>query len=67
MTDTRFNDIVNRMTNYERNQWAKAKYPGLRHKEIKKLEPYADAAIRKLDGKVLILAGPDAGEHPKHA
>lgn len=28
-----FNTVVNIMTNHERNQWARKKYPGLREKD----------------------------------
>ena len=50
-----FNALVNKMTNHERNLWARAGYPGLLHKEIKKLLPYADAAERRLTGKWITL------------
>ena len=43
-----FNMLVDKMTNHERNLWARAGYPGLRGKEIDKLEPYAHAARRRI-------------------
>lgn len=33
-----FQQAVNRMTNWQRSQWARAGYPGLRDEDIKKLE-----------------------------
>lgn len=43
-----FRAVVEKMTNHERNLWARAGYPGLKHKETEKLKPYAAAAIRRL-------------------
>ena len=45
-----FNDLVNKMTNHERNLWAKDKYPGLRRKDVKLLlpKPYAKAAENRI-------------------
>ncbi len=51
----KFNDLVNKMTNHERNQWARAGYPGLQRKEVKKLLPFAQAAERRLTGKYIVL------------
>ena len=42
-----FEQVVNKMTNHERNQWARAGYPGLRKKDIVMLVPYASAAIHQ--------------------
>ncbi len=50
-----FQKLVNKMTNYERNQWARAGYPGLRPEQIDKLMPYAQAAHRRLTGTYLVL------------
>lgn len=44
-----FQRVVNKMTNRERHQWARAKYPGLCKIEIDKLLPYAQAAQRRLE------------------
>lgn len=30
---TKFNTVVNAMSNHQRNQWARAGYPGLRRKD----------------------------------
>lgn len=38
----RFNDIVAKLTNWQRNQWAKAGYPGLRRKDVSKVELYLE-------------------------
>lgn len=43
-----FNEIVNKMTNHERNHWARAGYLGLRSKRLEKLRPHAGAAIRRI-------------------
>ena len=50
-----FNDLVNKMTNYERNQWARAGYPGLRRKDVEELRPHARAAHRRLTGEWLVF------------
>jgi hypothetical protein len=41
-TWTPFELAVNKMTNWQRSQWAKAKYPGLAHKEVEKLKPFLE-------------------------
>lgn len=43
-----FDDLVEKMTNHERSIWAKAGYPGLRQKDVKRLMPYAQAAQRRI-------------------
>lgn len=53
--EIRFDALVNKMTNHERHQWAKAGYPGLRGRVSDKLGSYADAAARRLDGVGLML------------
>ena len=35
-----FNVLVNTMSNWQRNRWAKAGYPGLRQKDIKPLDKF---------------------------
>jgi hypothetical protein len=35
-----FKDIVNKLTNWQRNQWARDGYPGLHKEEIKKIIGY---------------------------
>ena len=50
-----FNDLVNKMTNHERNQWARAGYPGLRRKDVEELRPHARAAHRRLTGEWLVF------------
>lgn len=59
----RFATLVNKMTNSERNGWARAGYPGLRNKEVDELLPYAQAAQRRLDGTFLSLS--DGRVYPK--
>ena len=44
----KFAALVGKMTNHERNTWARAGYPGLRNKEVAELLPYAQAAHRRL-------------------
>lgn len=39
-----FQAIVNTMTNWERNRWARAGYPGLREKDVQAVYPYAGRA-----------------------
>ena len=34
--------LVSAMTNWQRNQWAKAGYPGLRAKQPKAVKPFLD-------------------------
>lgn len=43
-----FQAAVNKMTNHERNIWARSGYPGLKETDIEKLRPFAAAAIRGL-------------------
>lgn len=43
-----FGEIVEAMTNHERNQWARAGYPGLKQRSIDVLRPHAQAAERRL-------------------
>ncbi len=38
-----FQRLVNRMTAWQRKQWAKHGYPGLQGNDVKKLEPYLTA------------------------
>ena len=45
-----FGDLVEKMTNHERNLWARAGYPGLKDKSTKALMPYARAARRRFAG-----------------
>ena len=42
--------VVNRLTNWQRNQWARAKYPGLRERNPKKVEPFA-GLVRAFGGR----------------
>lgn len=35
-----FNKLVNSMSNHKRNKWARAGYPGLRHKDPKPLSKF---------------------------
>jgi hypothetical protein len=35
-----FKEIVNRLSNWQRNQWARDGYPGLRHEDVRLLDPY---------------------------
>ncbi len=35
-----FHSMVNRLTNWQRSQWAKKGYPGLGRKDAKKVEPF---------------------------
>jgi len=44
-----FEEIVQKMTNRERNAWARAGYPGLAKRDVKLLKPHARAAILRLD------------------
>lgn len=46
--ERRFAALVDKMTNHERNTWAKAGYPGLRKKELAELLPFARAAMERL-------------------
>lgn len=39
-----FQAIVNTMTKWERNRWARAGYPGLREKDVQAVYPYAGRA-----------------------
>lgn len=43
-----FEEAVQKMTNHERNLWARAGYPGLRRRDIDQLRPYAGAALRRI-------------------
>ena len=58
--EVRFVALVNKMTNHERNQWARAGYPGkeLVGGNIDALMPFAQAAARRLDGTHVCLAEP---------
>ena len=38
-----FQILVNKMTNHQRNQWARAGYPGLRHEDPKPLRRFMGA------------------------
>lgn len=38
--ETLFKKLVNKLGNWQRNQWARAGYPGLREKDPDKVEPY---------------------------
>jgi hypothetical protein len=49
MSRDRFEEIVQKMTNHERNLWARAKYPGLSKRDVEKLAPHAGAAIDRLE------------------
>lgn len=40
----KFQIMVNRLTNWQRNQWARAKYPGLRSRDPRKVEPFTRMA-----------------------
>ncbi len=42
----KFNALVNTMCNWDRNQWARAGYPGLRQKDIKPVRKFA-AMLRR--------------------
>lgn len=44
-----FDQLVNAMTNKERNWWARNGYPGLRKKEVRALFRYAAVAERRLE------------------
>ena len=35
-----FKELVNKLTGWQRNQWARAGYPGLRREEVDKVVPY---------------------------
>lgn len=35
-----FDKAVNKLTNWQRNQWSRAGYPGLRGREVNLIEPY---------------------------
>lgn len=64
LAEEKFNDLVNKMTNHERNQWARASYPSLIDKDVEQLLPHAQAAYRRLTDTYMILGQP--GLHPKH-
>jgi hypothetical protein len=51
-----FAQIVEKMTNWERTQWARAGYPGLHNKDIDALLPHAQAAQRRRDGTFVTRA-----------
>lgn len=53
--EQRFHAIVAKMANHERNLWARAGYPGLARKSVVDLQPYAAAAMRRLDGEIVTL------------
>lgn len=44
----KFNTLVNTMSNHQRNVWAKAGYPGLRHKDIKPMKPFTTLGFHEL-------------------
>lgn len=50
-----FAAIVNKMTNRERNHWARAGYPGLKGHSAKKVAEFCPAAERRRTGAVLVL------------
>ena len=52
-----FNDLVNKMTNHENHLWARAGWPGLSNKDMKKLLPYAQAAYRRITDTYRVLGG----------
>lgn len=37
-----FKEIVNRLSNWQRNQWARDGYPGLRKENVDQILPYMD-------------------------
>lgn len=39
-SERKFRDLVNKMTNHQRNLWARAGYKGLRQKDPKQLKPF---------------------------
>ena len=53
---TEFNALVDKMTNHERNLWARAGYPGLEHKNMSLLLPYARAAQARLTGLAILVS-----------
>lgn len=42
--------LVNRMTNHQRNQWARAGYPGLKKHEPEKVWAYTDLRLQRMFG-----------------
>lgn len=44
-----FAEVVNALTNHERNLWARAGYPGGYRKELAALAPYALPALRRIE------------------
>lgn len=41
-TAAAFNAVINKMTNWQRNQWSKKGYPGLRKHEIELVQPFLE-------------------------
>lgn len=51
MTALTFHQVVNGMTNHERNLWARAKYPGLKKKDAGAVAEFCPAAARRAESK----------------
>lgn len=56
--DGAFRQITNTLTNWERNQWAKAGYPGLRQKNAQPVAKMFPAAVRRITGFVTMIDAP---------
>lgn len=48
LSDPEFSAVVNQFTNWERNRWAGAGYPGLKGKDVKKVADFL-ASLRRRD------------------
>ena len=46
MINDEFSKVVNRLTNWQRTQWARAGYPGLRYREADKVKPFLERKRR---------------------
>jgi len=48
MTGDEFGEIVELMTNRERNRWAKSGYPGLKNRDASKAAPFVNNGKQRL-------------------